>query len=107
MRYKLTIIKLVLVTVLLVTISLSACTQRQKETTSAKRLAEACYKNFLDNSAVKEDRTYFSIKAKSAVLNVDEWRVIVKAEYPTKKEPKCAQIVIKNNECVDVQNADC
>jgi len=92
---------------ILAVIVLAGCTQKQKDTNAAKNAAIACYKGFLDNSAVSDDRTYFSIKAKSAVLNVDEWRVIVKAEYPTEKEPKCAQVVVRNLNCTDIQKADC
>jgi len=99
--------KILLALIVLAAVLLAGCTQKQRDTNAAKNLAISCYKTFLDNSAVKEDKAYFSIKAKSAVLNVDEWRVIVRAEYPTEKEPKCAQVVIKNNACTDIQNANC
>jgi len=99
--------KIIFILIVALAIVLAGCTQKQKDTNAAKRMAESCYKTFLDNSAVKEDSSYFSIKAKSAVLNVDEWRVIVKAEYPTEKEPKCGQIVLKAGSCTNIQNADC
>ncbi len=93
--------------IILLTVIFSGCTQKQRDMNAAKDQAVACYKSFLDNSALREDRTYFSIKPKSAVLNVDEYRIIVKAEYPTEIEPKCAQIVIRAGNCTAVQSADC
>ena len=99
--------KALFILIILAAVILSGCTQKQKDMNAAKDLAESCYKTFLDSSAVKDDSAYFSIKAKSGVLNVNEYRVIVKAEYPTEKEPKCAQVVIKSGNCTDIQDADC
>ena len=93
--------------IILAAVIFTGCTQKQKEMNTARDQAVACYKSFLDNSAFSEDKAYFSIKAKSSVLNVNEYRIIVKAEYPTEKEPKCAQVVIKAGNCTGIQNADC